>query len=234
MSFFAYKVKIFSIVGLFLISLISTEISWTQEVITAGKFFETVSQTYGSITDYEADMVISQEESVMEAVLSYKRPNLLRLDFSVPENQVIVTDGKLLTIYYPKLEVIFEQKLKNASEGSFVAFGSLEGLYYLKNNYSISYLVGPQAVPLDNFSEELVVKLKLSSRSTSEGFRQLEIAIDRGNLIRRVSGLTVGFKEHRFDFLNIRTNQNIPDARFEYDSPPFANVYQNFLYQPEN
>ena len=82
--------------------------------------------------------------------------------------------------------------------------------------------------------EELVVKLKLSSRSTSEGFRQLEIAIDRGNLIRRVSGLTVGFKEHRFDFLNIRTNQNIPDARFEYDSPPFANVYQNFLYQPEN
>ena len=103
-----------------------------------------------------------------------------------------------------------------------------------KNNYSISYLVGPQAVPLDNFSEELVVKLKLSSRSTSEGFRQLEIAIDRGNLIRRVSGLTVGFKEHRFDFLNIKTNQNIPDARFEYDSPPFANVYQNFLYQPEN
>ena len=99
-----------------------------------------------------------------------------------------------------KLEVIFEQKLKNASEGSFVAFGSLEGLYYLRNNYSISYLVGPQAVPLDNFSEELVVKLKLSSRSTSEGFRQLEIAIDRGNLIRRVSGLTVGFKEHRFDF----------------------------------
>ena len=52
MSFFAYKVKIFTIVGLFLISLIPTEISWTQEVITAGKFFETVSQTYGSITDY--------------------------------------------------------------------------------------------------------------------------------------------------------------------------------------
>ena len=48
-------------------------------------------------------MVISQEDSVMEAVVSYKRPNLLRLDFSVPENQVIVTDGSLLTIYYSPL-----------------------------------------------------------------------------------------------------------------------------------
>jgi outer membrane lipoprotein-sorting protein len=44
----------------------------------------------------------------------------------------------------------------------------------------------------------------------------------------------VGFEEHRLDFLNVRTNQNIPDARFDYDSPPSANVYRGFLFESED
>ena len=204
-----------------------------QPVITAESFFEAVSATYSGIVDYEADIRISQGTGVMEGVLSYKRPNLLRIDFTEPEGQVIVSDGSLLTVYYPKLEVIFEQTLQPGGDDTVAGLASRQGLHFLQSNYAIAYLEEPDPVPLDEGSSELVVKLNLTSRSTSEGFRQLEIAVAAGNLIRRITGITVGFEEHRFDFLNVRTNQNIADARFDYDSPPFANVYKDFLFESE-
>ena len=205
-----------------------------QEVITAESFFEAVSATYSGIFDYQADIVITQGNGVMEGTLSYKSPNLLRIDFSKPAGQVIVSDGSLLTVYYPKLEVIFEQHLRNRDDDNVAGLASRQGLHFLQSNYAIAYLEEPDPVPLDAGSGELVVKLKLTSRSTSEGFRQLEIAVSPGNLIRRITGITVGFEEHRLDFLNVRTNQNIPDGRFDYDSPPSANVYRGFLFESED
>ena len=160
--------------------------------------------------DYEADIRISQGDTVMEGTLSYKQPNLLRIDFTEPEGQVIVSDGTLLTVYYPELEVIFEQTLRRRSDDTAAGLATRQGLHFLQSNYAIAYLVGPDPVSLDGLSGELVVKLNLTSRSTSEGFRQLEIAVAAGNLIRRITGITVGFEEHRFDFFNVRTNQNIP------------------------
>ena len=204
-----------------------------QEVITAESFFEAVSATYSGIVDYQADILITQGSVVMAGTLSYKHPNLLRIDFSEPEGQVIVSDGSLLTVYYPKLEVIFEQRLRNRGDGNVAGLASRQGLHFMQSNYAIAYLEEPDPVPLDPGSGELVVKIRLASRSTSEGFRQLEIAVAPGNLIRRITGTTVGFEEHRLDFLDVRTNQNIPDGRFDYDSPPSANVYRDFLFESE-
>ena len=204
-----------------------------QQVVTAESFFEAVSATYGAIVDYQADVRITQGEVVMEGALSYKRPNLLRIDFTNPEGQVIVSDGSLLTVYYPRLEVIFEQRLRNRGNDNVANLASRQGLHFLQSNYAIAYQEEPDAVPLDPGSNEQVVKLKLTSRAATEGFRQLEIAVSAGNLIRRITGISVGFEEHRLDFFNVRTNQNIPDGRFVYDSPPFANVYRDFLFESE-
>ncbi len=203
----------------------------SQPVITAESFFETVSAAYSGIVDYQADISITQGEGVMVGTLSYKSPNLLRIDFSRPAGQVIVSDGALLTVYYPRLQVVFEQRLRNRANVTGLA--SRQGLHFLQANYAIAYLEGPAAVPLDPGSGELVVKLKLSSRATSEGFRQLEIAVSPSNLIRRITGITVGFEEHRLDFRNVRTNQNIPDGRFDYEAPPTANIYRDFLFESE-
>ena len=205
-----------------------------QQVVTAESFFEAVSATYGGIVDYQADIRITQGDAVMEGALSYKRPNLMRIDFTNPEGQVIVSDGSLLTVYYPRLEVIFEQRLRSRGSDNVASLASRQGLHFLQSNYAIAYLEGPAPVVLDPGSSELVVKLKLNSRATTEGFRQLEIAVSAGNLIRRITGVSVGFEEHRLDFFNVRTNQNIPDGRFVYDSPPSANVYRDFLFESED
>ena len=204
-----------------------------QDILTAENYFDEISQRYGKIEDYEADITITRGEGIMAGKLFYRTPNLLRIDFTEPQDQVLVTDGKLLTIYIPKYEVIMEQNLKRRSQATLATMAGSQGLMLLKRNYSVAYLEGPDPTPLEEGSTEKVVQLKLSSRSTSEGFRQIDISVAGNGLIRRIRAITLGYEELVYDFEEIRVNQNIPENRFLYDSPSYANVYSDFLFDAE-
>ena len=204
-----------------------------QEILTAENYFDEISARYGKVQDYTATISITQGETIMTGKLYYKNSNLLRIDFSEPEDQVLVTNGAELTIYIPKYEVILVQKLKRRSQAALANMASEQGLHLLKKNYGVAYLSGPNFIPLEDGSEEMVRKLKLESRSTAEGFRQIVIAVGRTGLIRRITGVTIGYEEFVLDLTDIIVNQNIPDTRFEYDSPPYANVYSDFLFEAE-
>lgn len=213
-----------------------------QEILTAEKYFDSISEIYGDIEDYQADIIITQDETVMSGVLFYKQPNLLRINFAEPEEQVLVVDDEALTIYIPEHSVIMHQPLKKRSSATITNMASEQGLQLLKRNYSVAYLVGPDPIPLDEPIldeeadipvQEMVIKMKLDWRSTDEGFRQLEISIGENGLIRRINGVTVGYENIQFDLTNILVNQNIPEARFDYESPATANIFENFLFEPE-
>ena len=204
-----------------------------QEIQTAENYFDEVSVRYGKIQDYSANITITQGESVMSGRLYYKNPNLLRIDFAQPEEQVLVTDGEALTVYIPRYEVVLEQKLRRRSQAAVAGMATEQGLNLLKRNYGVAYLTGPELVPLDEGSTEMVKTLRLTSRSTAEGFRQIVLAVGRNGLIRRITGVTLSYEEFRFDLTDLAVNQNIPDTRFRYTSPAYANVYRNFLFEAE-
>jgi outer membrane lipoprotein-sorting protein len=204
-----------------------------QEILTAENYFDEVSARYGKIQDYTANISITQGETVMQGKLYYKNPNLLRIDFTEPADQVLVTNGEELTVYIPKYEVILVQKLRRRSQAALANMASEQGLNLLKKNYGVAYLSGPDWVPLEEGSDEMVRKLKLESRSTAEGFRQIVLAVGKTGLIRRITGVTIGYEEFVLDLTDVVVNQNIPDTRFEYDSPAYANVYNDFLFEAE-
>jgi chaperone LolA len=204
-----------------------------QEILTAESFFDEVSARYGKIQDYTARVVITRGQETMKGKLSYKTPNMLRIDFTEPSEQVLVTDGEELTVYVPKYEVILLQKLKKRSQAALATLVSSQGLNLLKRNYAVAYLIGPDYMNLEEGSKEQVKKLRLASRSTSEGFRQITMAVGRNGLIRRITGVTINYEEFAMDLTDIAVNQNIPDTRFKYDAPAYANVYQNFLFDAE-
>jgi outer membrane lipoprotein-sorting protein len=203
-----------------------------QDFLTPTRFFDDVSQRFGQIKDYEALINIDQNEGelVMSGSIIYKSPNKLRIDFTSPEEQVLSMDGEMLVIYIPKYSYILEQKLKRHSQSTLALMASSQELTYLKNNYSVAYLVGPEPVPLEEGSQEMVIKLKFQSHSAVKGYKQLEIAFDMNGMIRRVVG-NMANGTIVMDFENIVTNQGIPDARFEYESPVNANVYKDFLFE---
>ena len=218
-----------------------------QEIVTASVFFDRVSQQYMEIEDYQALLTITQEDSVMRGMLYHKRPNFLLIEFDEPEDQVIAVDGEKLIIYIPYLNVSMEQRLKpeEPRDPTAASLATGQGLILMKNRYSIAYLDSQFPVPLnqqfDEFGEaievdqadEMVYKLKLEWKSIDEGFRQLILSINEDLMIRRISGITSSFQEVQLDFEQIIINQNLPEGRFRYESPPSANVISNFIFVPE-
>jgi outer membrane lipoprotein-sorting protein len=156
-------------------------------------------------------------------------PNLFRIDFITPAEQVIVFNGETLMVYLPGDRAILSQNVAG-QQGANLA--TSRGLSLLRRNYIPAYAVGPNPVPLEGGSGEMAVRLRLERRSASEGFREILLDISPDTLlIRRVTGRTVNDIPVRFDFSNIRLNTGIPEQRFIFDDPPAANIYNNFLFK---
>ncbi|MCL2007107.1 MAG: outer-membrane lipoprotein carrier protein LolA [Treponema sp.] len=206
-----------------------------QEIITAERYLEIVSEHYANIRDYEAQVIIrSGTAPEMAGNLSYLDPFFMRIDFTNPAEQVMVFNGETLTIYLPDLRATLNQTVPPARRLSTVgaSMASAQGLQLLRRGYVAAFLVGPEPVPLDERDREPVIKLRLTRRLSSEGFREIILSINpQTQIIRRIEGRTIADALVRFDFLNVRTNVGIPEQRFAYNPPPTANLYNNFLFR---
>ncbi len=224
--------KFFSV---FISSLIFSVIVFAQtEIQTAQVFFQSISEFYGTIADYEADIDITVGKNRMQGKVSFKRPDMLRIDFSEPESQVIVFNGERLVIYLPKADAILSQTVSSDTETGGANLATPQGLSLMSRYYSIGYENSPNAEPLDadNPKSEKVIKLILSRKNSSEGFRYIRLSISPSSkLIRRVQATSATTEEDFiFDFSNYKLNNSIPDTRFLYDTPSDANTYDNFLF----
>ncbi|MDR0450237.1 MAG: outer membrane lipoprotein carrier protein LolA [Treponema sp.] len=208
--------------------------AFSQEIVTAEQYLKNVSDRYALIRDYEALLTIQSGATRMRGNVSHLAPSFLRIDFSEPAEQVIVFNGELLTVYLPGYRAVLNQAItpsrRPAAGGASLA--SAQGLTMLRRNYIPAFAVGPDPVPLEDGSREMVVKLRLTRRSISEGFRELVLSVDsESQLIRRIEGRTIAEALLRFDFTSVKINQGIPEQRFIYDSPASANLYNNFLFR---
>ena len=218
------------VIGILVVSSVSLQ---AQELLTSPAFFDQVAQRYGTIEDYTADVVISNENTVSRGVLFFRAPNMVRIDFEVPSEQIIVSDGKRLQVFIPRYNVVLSQELRQRSDESLASFASEQGLRLLRQNYSIAYLDSPGMVPLDPQSDVMVTKLRLNWRNSTEGYRQLVLSIDGDMVIRRISGVTADYREVQFDFRNVQLNTGIPESRFDYRGPASANTVHDFLFERE-
>ena len=217
---------------LFLGSAVFSALS--QEIVTAERYLESVSERYGSIRDYEASVLIRSDSTDMAGNLSFRDPYFLRIDFTDPPEQVLVFNGELLSVYIPRLRAVLNQAVAPARRTSAVgaSMASAQGLQLLRRGYVPAYISGPNPVPLDERNRDPVIKLRLTRRLASEGFREIILSIDPETLLlRRIEGRTIANTLVRFDFTNIRTNLGIPEQRFIYDAPATANLYNNFLFR---
>jgi outer membrane lipoprotein-sorting protein len=202
-----------------------------QQIVTAESFLGSVSDKYAGFNDYEARIAIRSGGTDMYGTVVHKTPNFLRIDFSTPSEQVIVFNGDMLTVYLPEYRAILNQSV-SSSRSSGANLATAQGLSLLRRNFAAAFITGPTPVPIDEDSREMVVKLRLTRRYGSEGFREIILCIDPVSLlIRRMQGTTIADMQVQFDFSDIRTNQGISERRFIYDSPASANLYNDFLFR---
>jgi outer membrane lipoprotein-sorting protein len=221
-------------ISLFILSILCiTGTIYGQEIVTAGRYLELVSEKYATIRDYEANIAIRSGNSDMAGVISFLSPSFLRIDFSRPAEQKIVFNGELLTVYLPEHRVTLNQTINRRRGGQQAA--TTQGLTLLRRNYTPSYVTGPEPVPLDSSNSERVIKLRLRRNSAAEGFTEIILSINpETRIIRRMEGRTIADSMVVFDFTNIKTNQGIPSQRFLYDPPATANIFNNFLFRDQN
>lgn len=221
--------------ALLVLCLLQVGISaYSQEIITAERYLETVAERYGSVRDYEARIAIRSGNTDMYGTVIHLVPSFLRIDFTTPAGQVIVFNGELLTVYLPEYRAVLNQSVSSSrrSGSAGASLASAQGLSLLRRNYVPAFVTGPEPEPLDAGSGEMAVKLRLTRRSIAEGFREIILSVNPATkLIRRMEGRTITEGTVRFDFTDIRTNQGIPEQRFIYDSPASANMYNNFLFK---
>jgi len=205
------------------------------QILSAEKFLEAVSRQFGAVKDMEADIVFTTAANgTWQGTLSYRTPIWLRINFTVPSRQFIAIDPEQLVIYVPGYNVVMVQALKQRSSGQISEMITAKGLGMLSRNFSVAWAVGPDPVPLDTGSNEMVYKLKLTPRVASTGFRSMTLSVTRDNVFRRLEGVRADGETQAMDYLNVRTNQNLPDSRFRIDTPADANIIPDFLFDPED
>jgi outer membrane lipoprotein-sorting protein len=200
-----------------------------QDILTAGRYLDQVSERYSSIRTYVARLSIQSGGTQMYGTVYARMPNFLRIDFSSPAEQVILYNGESLMIYLPGERAILNQSVANQGGGG-ANIATARGLNLLRRNYVPAFVVGPAPVPIEPGSSEMVVKLKLVRRSTGEGFTEIILDISPDTqLIRRITGRTITDTTVRFDFSGVSLNTGIPERLFVFESPPASNMYNNFL-----
>lgn len=217
------KKTFFALFALFSASL------FAQSITTASAYFKTISEYYATIKDYEVEFEIKVEKQETAGKISFKAPDLLRLDYTNPEEQVICFNGDMLTIYLPDSAAVLQQRITEDTGAEKLT--TPQGLSLLSRYYTVAYETGQNAEPLEDGSDEMVVKFILTRKSAAEAFRYINIAVSENTkLIRRMEAVTPKGEVITFNFFDYKLNQNITDQRFIYDAPSSANNYNNFLF----
>ena len=200
------------------------------ELVSAEKYFDALSASFGKVSDYVADISIANGKASYHGRLSYKSPLFLRIDFDDPPKMVLNFDGEKLQWFSPQNTVVMVQDYKKRPASQIEGMTSSQSFSLWKKNFSVAYLTGPAPVPLEDGSRELVTKLKLVSRGSTT-FTQMIISV-KDSFIRRVEGIMGSGDKVVMDYANIRTNQGVPDSRFKYDAPSNVNEIRDWLFDP--
>jgi len=205
---------------------------------TAGDFFETISNKYAEIEAYTASFKFTtgiRGNIIQEGTIYYKSPNLLRLDYTNPENQVFCVNSRKLSIYVPAHGTLFEQTINSEEDALTLETSGFtsQGLALFNSNYSISYVNGPNLEVLDDDNPEEVYKLRLVPRKFSEPFSRIIMSITSDGFIRRLVSTTRTDEEIILDIVDIDVNANIDSKYFDYDAPPTATTLTDFLFTNE-
>lgn len=200
-----------------------------QEIRTASNLFDQISLRYQEIRDYVADIRLQSEAGVQEGRLSFLQPEYLRIVFSQPANQEIVSDGAIFSVYIPKSNVVLQQEYNNKNQ--IIGLGNYEGLRLIKDRYSIAYLSGAELQSLDETSNILVYALRLTWKSRTDGFRRINLYVTEDFLIRKIEATSANYKELILMFNDITVNNNLTEAFFQFELPGSASVVENFLFE---
>ena len=141
--------------------------------------------------------------------INFKRPGKMRWYYKVPEEHLLVTNGKTVWLFDPLLENVTVQKLEKIADGTALSF--LLGIGDLNKDFSIRDISYFFLTSQDGLIVEIVPK-KLNSNLS---FIQLQVNPNTYNLKKiLIMGLNGDFRT--IELKSIRYNIDLEDKLFEF------------------
>ncbi|WP_108974490.1 LolA family protein [Leptospira ryugenii] len=196
-----------------------------------------IKNKFSKIESYSAEFQIrtieNKKEKFMKGKCLYKRPGKIRYDFSEPDGDEIVSDGKTLYIFIKRLGAVGKQDLtldKKNSSGPIFSANSADGLSRLfrKYHYKFDAIEQPRLV-IDKDPTKYFV-LELDQREKIGGFEKMKLFVDSESyLIRRAVATDGRGKETTISFSNINFQEDIQDGVFNFHMSGNAKIVNNPL-----
>ena len=153
-----------------------------------------------------------------EGKLLVKRPGMMRWEYEMPEEQIIITDGELLWIYRPvDDQVMIGEAPDYFGEGKGASF--LSDIRKIRNNFDIS-IDKEKKDP-----EYFILKLIPHQKKLDLAFIYLAVSKDDFQ-VDQVTTVNAYEDETIIRMYDYRFNSNIDDSVFTFEAPEGADVIQ--------
>lgn len=243
--FFELKLRTLKALGVWLVllvvfdfsTLLSQENKPPHNWNSPSEVEKNIRKRFSTIQSYSADFKIQTKDGkstrTMEGVCLYKKPGKVRYDFTQPEGDTIVSDGKTLWIYIKKLQVVGKQDLtiqKDSKSGPVFVSNTPEGLNRLfrKYHYKFDSIHQPRTIDPKDPNEYFV--LAMEQREKIGGFEKMTLYVDAVTyMIRRADAVDGRGKETSIQFYNLDINRNIEDGLFNFHPSGNAKIVNNPL-----
>lgn len=150
---------------------------------------------------------------VRTGTVYFEKPGRVRFDFSDPQPETIVSDGKLLYDYDPGLNQVMETPLKSAIKTQ-AAAAFLLGVGNVQRDFKAARM----ATPGNDGLAYLLVTPKRGGEDIAVGLDPHTMNIMSLRLADALGNIT------EFQFSGIETNVSIESSRFDFRAPDGADV----------
>ncbi len=200
---------------------------------TVSDIVDNIKSNFGKLDTYQANFTIMSDKggktNHQAGTIKYKAHNKLCIEFSQPFGQKIVSNGKMMWIYIPSMNVVAEQDL-NSESGIFTT-GSKSGLNWLFSKYHYRFASKDQPETQDDGTKRYTLILK--QKESRSGYRKMKLWVTERYFIIRAQGETSTGKKVDIAFSDLKTNVSLPNGLFKFDVPSRARVIKNPMISEE-
>jgi len=218
---------------LFPIAAGSDLLAYKFEFVTVSDVVKKVKKKFGETGTYQASFSILTEKmgkkKRQSGIVKYKSSNRLLILFTSPQGQKIISNGKMMWLYIPSMNIVAEQDLRYDS-GIFSS-GTKDGLNRLFSKYHYRFASSDQPEKMKDGTK--LYTMLLSQKESRSGYRKMKLWISEDYFIVRAVGETSTGKKVDIKFSNIKTGISLPNGIFKMDIPARARVIKNPMISEE-
>lgn len=231
--------------GLFLmlaftgLAMLSPVAGQTEELISHSRVREEVDKTYENMQSMVANFTIQTNEGnrgrSMSGRVYFKKPDLVRYEFSNPAGNLIVSDGRIMWYYIRRLNVVGRQELdldrRNASGNPVFSDDPVAGIRRLFVKYHFHFDTPEQ--PREIGGERFFV-FDMEQREKIGGYEKIKLYIDADTYIVKKAEASDGYgKSTTISFSNVQLDGNLEGRLFQYQPDDRTRVVPNPFVKPD-